>query len=277
MAKTNEESRLRNDDNFDRIMLLLKNAGHIYYKTYAPMFRIEQILNEKCIYLSDGFYWNDASDKAIFMSGDEKKRYGKCFATEKKESVAMWMLYGGRAQTGGMISFSRADIRDIISQNSSISIGYFAGEKFVERTRLSGVTLDMYDILYYDSRSEEKSQYGKSPDGKETQKKISVRTRNSGSAYISEDVLKRIWNRKSSAWDYEDECRLVLEIDKEMVSSNEDEMRFAKIIIPDVVIERIRSKVYCAPNCNDSLLLEKYSKSTLAGEVDWDLCKECTK
>ena len=83
----------------------LKQNGlsHVNYKNYTTIERAMDLLLSGYVYLCDGSAWNDTVDREYMKA---RKAYGMCFSYSTRESVAMWMLYGGnRGKTGAILNF----------------------------------------------------------------------------------------------------------------------------------------------------------------------------
>lgn len=63
-----------------------KANNHLYFKFYSKRERIETILKDHTIYLSDGSNWNDTIDRENFNDNPkEYKRFGLCLSFSKSE------------------------------------------------------------------------------------------------------------------------------------------------------------------------------------------------
>lgn len=245
--------------------LRYKARHHSYYKFYSSQEYIDSDLAKGVIYLNAGKNWNDVDDRENFQSVDSKKRYGLCLSYSKSENVAMWMLYGGMGKTGAMIDFKSSIIQKIL-QTTTIQIGKFTDAGFSSLKTLSNTefTIDLIEVLYV--AEEDDGYYTIRRSGKDC-KDVNPSIVNSFTGII-----------KKYPWNYENECRLIVEIDTNILTQEEiDAADSLEISILDYTDE-IKKRTYHAPNFNlDGTLTPKYNRSALKGSIDWDLCKNCYK
>lgn len=237
--------------------LMKKGENHKNYKTYSNQRFIREIINNQRFYLNDGSNWNDIADRKAFNSiENEYKNYGKCFSFSESESVAMWMLYGGIDNCGAMISFTQKDMKKLF-EIEHIILGIFEKGTFVEYSRLERDKFDikLIDVLY--TRREEDAYYARR--STETWKDVSY------------DVIHRLGNEcvKNIAWSYENECRLVVRVNKEYIQKNET---VVKIDLSPYNFSESFSRVYHSPTYKGE---KTYKDSELSGYIDWDLCGNC--
>ena len=262
MSKNKKEEKMKDhlSDSDDLLgYLKTKAERHRSYKTYTSLSRIEEnIFKNHCLYLSDGSNWNDTYDSENFSSNKVDKYFGMCFSFSKSENVAMWMLYGGKGQSGGMINFTYSHLKHIMECKSQINLGYFEGDKFVVVQTLNNDQFEknLVDILYY-------SDQGNTYDIKR-----------------SDDVIKNIrkgivdqikYVKKKFPWNYENECRMIYRINREKISNNK--ISTIQISIPKNIVKKLSNRVYNAPNSVEI----KYNPSELNGQIKWNLCKDCAK
>ena len=117
-----------------------KALQHRNFKHYvSDIKRINNIVKEGALFLSDGTNWNDIDDRNAFCNTpstniNEKnyRMYGLCLSFSSSENVAMWMLYGGMHKKGAMIDITPSSINQLINgQQIQIELGNFEGSKWV--------------------------------------------------------------------------------------------------------------------------------------------------
>lgn len=242
-------------DNFKEIMSIkelereLKERGlsHYHYKYYASDKRINQILSEKAIYLSDGSNWNDCCDGMNFLK-NRNTLFAKSFSFLKEENVSMWMLYGNQCQ-GSMVDFKRTHIKRIIDENKdkSLQIGYFENEKFIVFKVIKPTDLFLIDICYEGhSRSSNRSNIY----WKESHSQVAI------------DNNCR-WFVKDYAWRNEFESRLIVSLPEKISKRG----LFVKLAIPELVINDLKSRCICGPSNKES----EFQESRLTNKVDWHI------
>lgn len=241
-----------------REYLMKKGENHKNYKTYSSQKFIREIINKQRFYLNDGSNWNDVADRKAFNSDDnDYKNYGKCFSFSESESVAMWMLYGGIDNCGAMISFTQKDMKKLF-EIEHIILGVFENGKFVEYSRLEKdeFEIKLIDILY--TRKEDHSCY--------------IRRSTEANRDVSLDVIRALGDEcvKDIAWSYENECRLVVRINKKYIKKNET---VVKIDLSPYNFSESFSRVYHSPTYKGE---KRYNDSELRGYIDWDLCGNCS-
>ena len=233
--------------------LSIKAKNHRKYKMYHTMERIESIIEDECFYLSDGENWNDVTDKNNFNSDKDYKYFGICFSYSISENVAMWMLYGGLHNNGGMLEFSQSNIKEIL-KSKEVLLGYFENNKFIiKKTLHDNFDIDIVDILYFGNGDDEHSYY--------------VRRSSEVVKNFPKDIVDKLgFCKKALPWQYENETRIVVKIKKDLLSSD---ICFCKINLTDSICKDISKKVFHAPNYKGEL---KYNKSKLSGQINWKLC-----
>lgn len=244
-----------------RTYLEKRATGHNYYKVYTRLERLEYWVVSRAIYLSDGRRWNDIHDREAFNNGhDNVINFGTCFSFSKSESVAMWMLYGGTHKDGVMVDFQRKHIMKILKETESVQLGYWKESEFVPQKVLmkDKFNIRLSDVLYFAESTEKPIVY----DIKRSSESIKDTDRG------AIDGLKHV--KKSYAWNYENECRLILSVDR----SDVPEGAYAvKIDLGDTFAELMEeNRIYEAPNYKAR---RHFAKSKLRGEIDWDLCFSC--
>lgn len=237
----------------------LRNKGenHNYYKHYSKIDRILNILDKKKIYLKSGENWNDTVDRESFNSDKyDFKRFGMCFSFSKNENVAMWMLYSGIDRRGGMIEFTRKEMNSILDVEK-IEVGAFNNENFESYITLNKDQFQIYltDIIYY--YEEEKG-------------KCKIRRHDEVADGVSKDVLQDMnGSKKSDPWKYENECRLIVSIDKKVLNNKKCDT--VQIDLENMDLGKPLGKVYKGPCCTSND--QRLSLSQLYGKVEWNLCE----
>lgn len=236
-----------------------KAKSHNSYKCYSRMEYIYPIVKKRVMYLRNGQNWNDVTDRKGFNGTEDKIHYGKCFSFLQDENVAMWMLYGGVYHTGAMVDFTRAGMANIL-KTTQIELGYFEDGVFCRQKVLerSSFEIWMTDIVYCN----EKTGYMKRSDESCTKVNPSVFD-NLGCC------------KKAYPWSYENECRLIVSIPKELIPPQCDTV---KIDLRNVNLGKSLTRAYYCPGYQGAEV-EGFCKSKLDKTVDWDLldkkCKSC--
>ena len=241
------------DDLFN--YLKTKAKKHNYHKYYAPKNYIDDILKNHCLYFSNGKNWNDKIDRDSFNTNDAEFVYfGLCLSYSRSENIAMWMLYS--RNNGCMIDYERTLINDILS-TGHIALGYFEDNQFkVDSFLSSDFEIIQTDVIYYDDNKDgENYYYVKRSD--ETNKKFN-----------KELVHGLARCKKTVAWSYENECRIIISIPQKHISPS---VTHVKIEFDEKYVEKMKPRIYDSPNATSLT----YNESTLAGKINWDLCKDC--
>lgn len=240
-----------------------KGKNHNCYKAYSSLDSVVKIRDTKFLYLSNGERWNDVTDRNNFNSDTNSVvNYGKCFSFSQDENVAMWMLYGGIDKLSGMIDFTKKGMQSILN-TESINIGYFDNDRrFKTEIVLKKGDFDIYitDIVYYKSN------------GNGYYINRSEESYNCLSAEIFESLR---YCKKSYPWKYENECRLIVSVDKKFINSN---CNVVQINLNNMDLGKSLERVYRGPNYP----LENTQgslPSKLDNTIDWSLCdgKHCIK
>ena len=238
-----------------------KAQNHNNYKFYSVLERILQIRNEKFLYLTSSQTWNDKTDRESFNSEKyDTINFGKCFSYSKDENVAMWMLYGGINQKSGMIDFTKKGMSSILC-TPQIDIGNFENEKFIKIKSLERDSFKLYciDVIYY---KKHKSGY------------YYIRRSDEYCNEVSNDVFDKLFGcKKVYPWRYENECRLICSIKRDLVES---ECSVVRIDLSHMDLGKSFDRIYRGPNCI-SAGLKELLPSNLDNTIDWSLCKECNK
>lgn len=251
-------------DDADRLKnhLTKKGWNHKCFKTYSTLERIQSWVDSNCFYLDDGSRWNDPYDSRMFNNDRSiVKRFGRCFSFSITESVAMWMLYGGMEKKGAMLEFKGAAMRELINKTSVVELGNWENGEFkiVKALTEGQYVLELKDILYRDKEDADGIYICRA---KEVCKKAPVSLINELDHCV-----------KSVAWSYEEECRLILSVNKADVPEvlNASSVR---ISLHNMLKDPKKTNIYRSPNFTGKKL---YQESKLAGGIDWDLCAGCKK
>lgn len=265
-----------------QVYLKEKAINHHNFKHYvSDITRVNRIYREGVLFLTDGSNWNDPDDKKAFTDFNsgriECKRYGLCLSFSKSESVAMWMLYGGMQKKGAMIDINLRNIKQLLDQSNrpQVELGYFEKEEWntVKRLNANEYKVELTDILYYDTNKKVDKEHELKYDIKRSDEKCSCNQKVIDNAPL---LQKKVW-----AWNYENECRLIVEVDKKSISSlTNSKISYARVEFPDKELFRkdVRERILLAPNFDECNIVEDDfipKKSTL--KIDWDLCKNCEK
>lgn len=171
----------------------------------------------------------------------------------------MWMLYGGIDKRGGMIDFTRKGMRSILSVQS-VETGYFEDSGiFRPLKRLNAGEFEIYciDVVYC-------TKMGSGYFVKRGEECVTQ---------LPADVFNGLGGcRKAYPWQYENECRLIVSIDRALLSENSTDVR---IDLSGLDMGTSYSRIYRSPNYPDSMDIQGTKESSLQGDVDWDLCKKC--
>lgn len=230
-----------------------KAENHNHYKSYSSLKRTVAIRDNRELYLGRSDEWNDITDRDSFNNTEGKVKFCKCFSYSKEESVAMWMLYGGIDKQSGMIDFTQKGIRSIL-KTGSIELGCFEEDKFVPISHLGKDDFEIWitDVVYY----------------KKNSKKHCIRRSDETAVNVTEKVLDGLSDcKKVYAWQYENECRLIISVNKELVSKDVTDV---KIDLSKMDLGKSLERIYRGPNypLKDTMGSDK---SSLTGTVDWNL------
>lgn len=244
---------------------LRSRTRHTSYKHYARQGRIAGILETGFLYLSDGSTWNDRIDGRSFNSERApEKNFGCCFSWSSSESIAMWMLYGGRGKDGAMIDFPRRAFPPDGADVGMVRLGRFGENGFEALCTVHGanVHIGFADVLYVDDVNEEKgSTLRLTFSGGRT----SFHIRSSALELLPRTVIK------ARAWEYEQETRLIASVPKDLLEGREE--RITTLQLPISVADVLSAnRIYRSPLCDAP---ESYRPSALTNCVDWDLCDHC--
>lgn len=230
---------------------------------YASRTRVDQIISESSVYLSDGTAWNDKYDRENFNPpSSEYKNFGMCLSANTEESIAMWMLYGGIDGNGAMINFDKKTLKSAM-YSGSYDFGYFDTRKRF-RTVLtldaSQIKFRLMDVIYFDQSKKDEERFLLERKGEGKQTEISGKL-SSGLHQIA----------KHKSWSYETEVRLVGSISKRFLGRKADQCRFLKIPL-NLNEHFISSRIYDSPAPDGR---GHFRQSKLFGTVEWNLCSDC--
>ena len=240
--------------------LATKAKNHKCYKTYTVSERVQSWMESDCFYLDDGSRWNDIYDRETFNSlQSDVKRFGRCFSFSKTESVAMWMLYGGMKKKGAMLEFSKKGMGELIRATTYVELGNWVDNRFNSVITLQKDQFDLAlkDILYT---------------GDIDANAIYIRRSDESYKNAPIDVVQQLrYCVKSVAWSYENECRLILTVDKNVIPNNSS-VTSVRIPLKGLLKDTTKARIYCSPNYRGK---KEFSESKISGEIDWDLCYGC--
>lgn len=239
-----------------------KAANHHNYKIYATDRYLVSWMSSKALFLSNGSTWNDKDDRTrLNPLNAPTVNFGTCFSFSKSENVAMWMLYGGMWNDGIMVDFSHSAMSRIM-KTSEVSLGFWYDNQFkvVQSLGKDQFSIELSDVLYCSEPAE-------------------VIKRSDTRCNLNDDSLIKAlgWHKKVYPWCYENECRMVISIDRNKISDRyfrESDNKWAiKVNVDDIFDEMNKEgRIYRAPNNQN----KKYAASKLAARIDWNLCgKEC--
>ena len=241
-----------------RHYLRQKAEGHNNYKAYGPFERIAAIRDNRSLYLGNGKDWNDIIDCEDFNRADcPHINFGKCFSFSGDENVALWMLYGGMDQRAGMIDFTKKGMQSILAAER-IELGHFEKNVFVSHSTLQRDSFNLYvtDVVYC----------------KRNSNSVYIKRYNENAPTVQPEVLDELPEcRKSYPWQYENECRLIVSVDRRSVPEDCDTV---KIDLSGMELGKSFERIYCGPNY-PSPVPENVKASSLTGKVSWNLCKNC--
>jgi hypothetical protein len=253
-----------------------KASNHHSYKMYNQIDVVNSTIDNKALYLSTGNDWNDVVDRNNFNNDKlTMLNFGRCFSYSTTESVAMWMLYGGMKHKGAMIDFDKSSISEILRNTKQIRVGFFENKEFHSLRELTKqeFEIELIDVVYVEKKDSDviirrtKDDVWKLTDFKDFGKRI-------------QNNEKYTFIHKSKAWDYEQECRLIISIRKDILLGVDDYDKINKVEINLQNINLKNTRRIYAPNISE----DEYKKdpefakafpSALRKEVNWDLCNGC--
>lgn len=229
-----------------------KAKTHNSYKYYAKIDYVKQIVRDKVLYLNNGAEWNDITDRGNLANGSEDSvLFGKCFSYSQDESIAMWMLYGGIYHQGAMIDFTRKGMAGVL-EIPEITLGSFKDGRFCPLVTLQRPDFEVYitDIVYCD----EKKRY--------------LKRSNESCIHVPKATLEQLGCcQKAYPWHYENECRLIVSVKKELVP---DSCHSVLLDLQGLDLGTSLERVYYSPEYKGAEE-EGFRKSPLTDTVHFDL------
>jgi len=229
-----------------------KAVNHNSYKYYSKIEYIRTIVKDRILYLGNGAKWNDVSDRESFVSeSDCRINFGKCFSYSTDENVAMWMLYGGVYHRGAMIDFTKRAMRNICDC-STITLGNMGEDGFKPLFDIEKPKFDIrvIDVVYYNSENGY------------------IKRSNESVFGVKTDMISTLGAyKKTYPWSYENECRLVVTIDKALVPT---ECNTVKIDMSGIDLGKSLERVYYCPDFRETRE-DGFNKSKLQDLVEWEL------
>ena len=232
---------------------------HNNLKTYGAYDNIRPIVEEGVLRVSNGEKWNDKLDSSIFQQkSDEYLQFGKCFTFSKSESVAMWMIYGNNVKEikkdhrALMIDFKK-QLNKVIDETEKVTLYNYQDNKIKEKIEIGKEMFEIFliDMLYVDRES----------DGSCTIKRSDERVEG-----VDERIIDDITDyTKSYMWAYENECRLILRVKKNIlgdVNYNSAQLELPKNVKKVLVKSVYRSPLY--PN-------ETYDIATYSSKLEGNI------
>lgn len=264
LAATIEKEKMTDQTSAGGLVTYLsqKAVHHKYYKYYAPKHYIDTILREEAVFLSDGENWNDVRDKERLNDDNRYKRFALCLSYSCSENVAMWMLYAGN--DGCMIDYPQKVITAILNSDC-VYAGAFSRETGTFETQISigldGFRIDAYDVVYFAEAKKEPNTF------------YYVKRSDESSSEFRRDIIEKLsYQKKTLPWSYENECRIVVSVDKQKYKKIA-QIHSLKITMPKGIQKELINRTYQSPNSN---VLE-YQPSKMAGLINWNLCEHCKK
>jgi hypothetical protein len=241
-----------------------RGQRHDCYKAYSKVDRVKFWLKEESVFLSRGSKWNDTVDrKALNSSTPNEEHYALCLSFSEQESVAMWMLYGGIRNEGAMVDFTNAAMRQILAFKEKIELGNWENGKFKPCQTIDpgDYSLKITDVLYVADSKKDENAY-------RVRRGIEVCEKAKKTIVDSTNCVK-----KAYPWNYENECRLILSVDRSHIKTKDAAV--AKIHIKGLYDSvKKGNRIYQSPNC---AVENQFRKSVMDGKIEWDLCRDCAK
>jgi len=262
LAATIEKEKMTDQTSAGGLVTYLsqKAVHHKYYKYYAPKHYIDTILREEAVFLSDGENWNDVRDRERLNNDNRYKRFALCLSYSRSENVAMWMLYAGN--DGCMIDYPQKVITAILNSDC-VYAGAFSRETGRFETQLSigldGFQIDAYDVVYFAEAKKEPNTF------------YYVKRSDESSSEFRRDIIEKLsYQKKTLPWSYENECRIVVSIDKQKYKEIA-QIHSLKIAMPRETNKVLAKRTYRSPNSS----ISEYEQSKMAGLINWNLCDRC--
>jgi|GEM_PF-3829528 len=244
---------------------LKHSAGHhrtyrIYYKSIEI---VEQIIKNKNLILrNDNFNDCEEKDSLTDSSIDGFVKFILCLTYSLSESVAMWYMYGDNLESNVMVKYNTL-IKDIVkyNENSPIEFGFFDSDNktFEKKGETSNCEITIVDVLYCEQN-----------DNGTYYIKRAEKSKKNVPKEVVESLPKHIC--KNNAWNYENECRLVVKVPKEIVNGvNAVRLKLSdditKSLIKDGII--VKSPSFIDQNSREYRMVD----SKLKGKVVFPNCE----
>lgn len=257
IKKSIKDNSFENSDSL-KSYLVEKAKNHTHFKYYSKSKYISNIIKNHTIYLTNGENWNDILDREnINNDNSDYENFAVCLSFSKSENVAMWMLYSGN--DGCMIDYSK-DIINQILKTDTIELGMFENEEFKQLKILNSNEFNILilDVIYYaDSKKGNINEYY-------------VKRSDEVNGNFQKSLVDNLsFQKKTLPWSYENECRIIVTIKKELLDNFQ--INTVAIKFPEEYKESLLYRVYDSPNsikCN-------YQESALKRKINWNLCSDC--
>lgn len=240
-----------------------KALNHQIYSFYGKREGIIKTIEKSTLRLTNGVGWNDKIDTQN-LCNNGKVRFVKCFTYSKSENIAMWMLYSDPSEEGYMLSFSNSIISNILKVDE-IKIVDINNKTYT--LKKPDFKIELIDVVYVGVGDSE---------NKLALKKSIYGVKAIEASHFNFDIENNKYDyfAKSYGWSYENECRLVIECDKNQLEnkidySNECYINLAINFKPN---SKAKTKLVLAPNNKDDsdektktkLILAPNNKDVLA-------------
>lgn len=232
-------------------------ARHLFFNLYTSMERAMSLLLTGEIYITNGSRWNDVPDRELMK---QYGTYGMCLSCSTMENIAMWMLYSGnRGKNGAMVSIPRAVMEDIQKipklevVEKSDKDGKF--HPFAELKENGDFEISLMDMIYTENL----------PNGK-----VRLTWWNQYET-VDDELLKNAEVfYKNYAWQYERECRLVVNLSQKWERfMQEHKNALLRITIPPKSRNALKDHIVRSPVYEGDVDFGK--PSSLFHKVDWNL------
>lgn len=246
-----------------------KGKKHKKYSFYGNKKAISETLRNSSIRLTRGNNWNDLIDRDN-LCNDGKIRFVKSFTYSFSENIAMWMLYSDVSENGFMLSFNQSTINDLLSDTKEIKIQFNNNDYSIA---INQFTIELIDVVYVGD--------GENNDGNISLKKSTYCLKNASKDDFPFDVSKGKldYYAKLYGWSYENECRLVVEIDQSCFGKDQLDLLNDNCYIDlKLNLEKNIPTLVLSPNCKeDNFILEdvkiKYNleNSKYKNKIKWSM------
>ena len=256
----NKSIRDNSFENSDSLKSYLeeKARNHTHFKYYSKSEYISNIIKNHTVYLTNGEKWNDTLDRENLNSSiKEYENFAVCLSFSKSENVAMWMLYSGN--DGCMIDYSK-DIINQILNTDAVELGVFEHGEFKRLKVLNSCEFRIFisDVIYY-------------ADSKKSTGEYYVKRSDEVNGNFKKSLVDNLnFQKKTLPWSYENECRIIVSIKKELLDNLS--IKVVAIKFPEKYKESLSKRVYDSPNCKKC----NYQESALKSKINWNLCSDCS-